>query len=59
MGICRSVYSVGCGLGGKLGHGSRTDEKYPQMIEQFKHLKLEPIVIAAGAWHAAVVGKYG
>lgn len=59
MGICRSVYSVGCGLGGKLGHGSRTDEKYPRMIEQFKHLKLEPIVIAAGAWHAAVVGKDG
>ena len=59
MGICRSVYSVGCGLGGKLRHGSRTDEKYPRMIEQFKHLKLEPIVIAAGAWHAAVVGKDG
>lgn len=54
-----SVYSVGCGLGGKLGHGSRTDEKYPRKIEQFKHLKLEPVVIAAGAWHAAVVGKDG
>lgn len=53
------MYSVGCGLGGKLGHGSRTDEKYPRMIEQFQHLNLQPMVVAAGAWHAAVVGKDG
>lgn len=55
----RSVYSVGCGLGGKLGHGAKTDEKYPRLIEQFKTLNLEPMVVAAGAWHAAVVGKDG
>lgn len=54
-----SVYSVGCGLGGKLGHGCRTDERYPRLIEQFQHLSLQPIVVAAGAWHAAVVGKDG
>ncbi|XP_057486237.1 ultraviolet-B receptor UVR8-like [Actinidia eriantha] len=54
-----SVYSVGCGLGGKLGHGTRTDEKYPRLIEQFQTLNLQPVVIAAGAWHAAVVGKDG
>ncbi|KAL8161682.1 hypothetical protein V2J09_013171 [Rumex salicifolius] len=54
-----SVYSVGCGLGGKLGHGSRTDEKAPRLIEQFGTLKLQPMVVAAGAWHAAVVGKDG
>ncbi|KMT07618.1 hypothetical protein BVRB_6g147450 [Beta vulgaris subsp. vulgaris] len=54
-----SVYSVGCGLGGKLGHGSRTDEKYPRLIEQFQALNLQPMVVAAGAWHAAVVGKDG
>ncbi|GMH20766.1 hypothetical protein Nepgr_022608 [Nepenthes gracilis] len=54
-----SVYSVGCGLGGKLGHGSKTDEKYPRLIEQFQTLNLQPMVIAAGAWHAAVVGKDG
>ncbi|KAK1271389.1 Ultraviolet-B receptor UVR8 [Acorus gramineus] len=54
-----SVYSVGCGLGGKLGHGSRTDEKHPRLIEQFQTLKLQPMVVAAGAWHAAVVGKDG
>eukprot|EP00252_Welwitschia_mirabilis_P021755 TRINITY_DN5675_c0_g1_i3.p2 TRINITY_DN5675_c0_g1~~TRINITY_DN5675_c0_g1_i3.p2 ORF type:complete len:215 (-),score=32.87 TRINITY_DN5675_c0_g1_i3:439-1083(-) len=59
MKLCRSVYSVGCGLGGKLGHGTRSDEKYPRKIEQFDHLKLQPIVISAGAWHAAVVGKDG
>ncbi|XP_028058444.1 ultraviolet-B receptor UVR8-like [Camellia sinensis] len=54
-----SVYSVGCGLGGKLGHGTRTDEKYPKLIEQFRTLNLQPVVVAAGAWHAAVVGKDG
>lgn len=54
-----SVYSVGCGLGGKLGHGSRTDEKHPRRIEQFQTLNLEPMVVAAGAWHAAVVGRDG
>ncbi|KAH7833151.1 hypothetical protein Vadar_003527 [Vaccinium darrowii] len=54
-----SVYSVGCGLGGKLGHGVRTDEKYPRLIEQFQTLNLQPVVVAAGAWHAAVVGKDG
>ncbi|XP_074309964.1 ultraviolet-B receptor UVR8-like [Silene latifolia] len=54
-----SVYSVGCGLGGKLGHGSRTDEKYPRLIEKFQALNIQPMVVAAGAWHAAVVGKDG
>ncbi|KAG9446687.1 hypothetical protein H6P81_012815 [Aristolochia fimbriata] len=54
-----SVYSVGCGLGGKLGHGSRTDERYPRLIEQFQTLNLQPMVVAAGAWHAAVVGQDG
>ncbi|CAN8266453.1 unnamed protein product [Cochlearia groenlandica] len=54
-----SVYSVGCGLGGKLGHGSRTDEKHPRIIEQFRVLNIQPRVVAAGAWHAAVVGQDG
>ncbi|XP_022891416.1 ultraviolet-B receptor UVR8-like [Olea europaea var. sylvestris] len=54
-----SVYSVGCGLGGKLGHGTRNDEKQPRLIEQFQSLNLQPVVVAAGAWHAAVVGKDG
>jgi len=53
------VYSVGCGLGGKLGHGSKTDEKFPRLIEQFQLLNLKPMVVAAGAWHAAVVGQDG
>lgn len=55
----RSVYSVGCGLGGKLGHGTRTDEKFPRLIEQFQTLNIQPMVVAAGAWHAAVVGQDG
>lgn len=53
------MYSVGCGLGGKLGHGSKTDEKQPRLIEQFQTLNLQPVVVSAGAWHAAVVGKDG
>ncbi|RAL42941.1 hypothetical protein DM860_009723 [Cuscuta australis] len=54
-----SVYSVGCGLGGKLGHGTRSDEKVPRLIEKFQTLNLQPVVVAAGAWHAAVVGRDG
>lgn len=42
-----------------MGHGSRTDEKYPRLIEQFQTLNLQPMVVAAGAWHAAVVGQDG
>lgn len=56
---CRQVYSVGCGLGGKLGHGTKTDEKYPRLIEHFDNIQLQPVGIAAGAWHAAVVGLDG
>ncbi|MED6180915.1 hypothetical protein PIB30_014470 [Stylosanthes scabra] len=60
-----SVYSVGCGLGGKLGHASRTHDKYPRLIEEFHLLNLQPLVVAAGAWHAAADcapgdgGRYG
>lgn len=53
------MYSVGCGLGGKLGHGTKTDEKQPRLIEQFQTINLQPMVVAAGAWHAAVVGTDG
>ncbi|KAL1216406.1 Ultraviolet-B receptor UVR8 [Cardamine amara subsp. amara] len=54
-----SVYSVGCGLGGKLGHGSTASEKQPRLIEQFSLLNMEPVMISAGSWHAAVVGRDG
>uniref|UniRef100_A0A1J3JUQ2 Putative E3 ubiquitin-protein ligase HERC1 n=1 Tax=Noccaea caerulescens TaxID=107243 RepID=A0A1J3JUQ2_NOCCA len=54
-----SVYSVGCGLGGKLGHGSATSEKQPRLIEQFSVLNLEPVLVSAGTWHAAAVGRDG
>ncbi|ESQ28511.1 hypothetical protein EUTSA_v10018382mg [Eutrema salsugineum] len=54
-----SVYSVGCGLGGKLGHGIATSETQPRLIEQFSLLKMEPVMVSAGTWHAAVVGRDG
>lgn len=46
-------------MGGKLGHGGRNDEKQPRLIEQFQTLNLQPVAVAAGAWHAAVVGQDG
>lgn len=55
----RSVYSVGCGWGGKLGHGTEMKEEHPRLIEQFQALDFQPMVMAAGAWHTAVVGKDG
>ncbi|CAN7053476.1 unnamed protein product [Brassica rapa subsp. trilocularis] len=54
-----SVYSVGCGLGGKLGHGTQASEKQPRLIEEFSFLKMEPVMISAGTWHAAAVGRDG
>ncbi|KAL3632643.1 hypothetical protein CASFOL_025627 [Castilleja foliolosa] len=54
-----SVYSVGCGLGGKLGHGTYDNENQPRLIEHFQTLNLEPIAIAAGDWHSVVLGKDG
>ncbi|XP_010415359.1 PREDICTED: E3 ubiquitin-protein ligase HERC2 isoform X1 [Camelina sativa] len=54
-----SVYSVGCGLGGKLGHGCDDCETQPRLIEQFGFLNIEPVMVSAGAWHAAVVGRDG
>ncbi|KAK4780005.1 hypothetical protein SAY87_016111 [Trapa incisa] len=54
-----SVYSLGCGEGGKLGHGSISSEKLPRLINQFQILKVQPIAISAGIWHAAVLGQNG
>ncbi|CAN6279076.1 unnamed protein product [Urochloa humidicola] len=54
-----SVYSVGCGLGGKLGHGCKTNKGVPKLIEQFQSLNFKPVSIAAGTWHAAALGADG
>ncbi|KAL5216893.1 hypothetical protein ABZP36_008294 [Zizania latifolia] len=54
-----SVYSVGCGLGGKLGHGSRNSEGIPHMIAHFQYYNIRPMSISAGAWHAAVLSSDG
>ncbi|XP_071736430.1 ultraviolet-B receptor UVR8-like [Rutidosis leptorrhynchoides] len=54
-----SVYSVGCGQGGKLGHGNKTDDHQPTLIQHFQTLNVQPMVISAGAWHAAVLGTNG
>ncbi|XP_026662702.2 probable E3 ubiquitin-protein ligase HERC1 [Phoenix dactylifera] len=54
-----SVYTVGCGLGGKLEHGSTAHEKYPRLVAHFNTLNLQPVCLAGGSWHAAVVGRDG
>ncbi|CAI5500250.1 unnamed protein product [Closterium sp. Naga37s-1] len=55
----RSVWSIGCGLGGKLGHGTKYDERRPKEISHFKTLEFAPTAVAAGAWHAAAVAADG
>ncbi|KAL6899328.1 hypothetical protein ACP4OV_005986 [Aristida adscensionis] len=54
-----SVYSVGCGLGGKLGHGCKNNEGVPKLIEHFQALSFKPIAISAGTWHAAALADDG
>ncbi|KAK3154572.1 hypothetical protein QOZ80_2BG0192300 [Eleusine coracana subsp. coracana] len=54
-----SVYSVGCGLGGKLGHGCTNNKGTPKLIEHFQSLSFKPVSIAAGTWHAAALGEDG
>lgn len=54
-----SVYSVGCGLGGKLGHGNKDSEGAPLLVEHFQTFNIRPMSISAGAWHAAVLSSDG
>ncbi|XP_047064090.1 ultraviolet-B receptor UVR8-like [Lolium rigidum] len=54
-----SVYSVGCGLGGKLGHGNTRNEGTPLQIEHFQTFNIRPMSISAGAFHAAVLSSDG
>ncbi|AQK53403.1 putative regulator of chromosome condensation (RCC1) family protein isoform X1 [Zea mays] len=54
-----SVYSVGCGLGGKLGHGCKTNNGMPKLVEQFQSMSFKPVSIAAGTWHAVALGADG
>lgn len=53
------MWSVGCGLGGKLGHGTRSDERTPKEIAHFRSINFEPVAVAAGAWHAAALSSDG
>uniref|UniRef100_A0A8R7PHD8 RCC1-like domain-containing protein n=1 Tax=Triticum urartu TaxID=4572 RepID=A0A8R7PHD8_TRIUA len=54
-----SVYSLGCGQGGKLGHGNKNSEGVPQLIAHFAGIDARPVSISAGAWHAAVLSSDG
>ncbi|OEL38264.1 hypothetical protein BAE44_0000718 [Dichanthelium oligosanthes] len=54
-----SVYSVGCGLGGKLGHGRTRSLGIPQLIEHFQVLDVKPLSVSAGAFHCAVLALDG
>ncbi|GJX51086.1 ultraviolet-B receptor UVR8 [Tanacetum coccineum] len=58
--LLRSVYSVGCGLGWKIGHGTKNDEKQPRLIEQFQTLNLQPMVVGRdGRVRTWGWGRYG
>ncbi|CAM8956549.1 unnamed protein product [Rhodiola kirilowii] len=50
-----SVYFVEFGSGKKLGYG----KSQPRRIKNFQTLKFQPTMIAAGAFHCAVVGADG
>ncbi|RCV34199.1 hypothetical protein SETIT_7G141800v2 [Setaria italica] len=54
-----SVYSVGCGLGGKLGHGLERSLGIPKLIERFQVPNVKPLSISAGAFHCAVLALDG
>ncbi|TVU15509.1 hypothetical protein EJB05_39033, partial [Eragrostis curvula] len=54
-----SVYSLGCGQGGKLGHGNKVDEGLPKLIEFFQEPDRRPLSISAGPFHDAVLGRDG
>ncbi|GJN02549.1 hypothetical protein PR202_ga19911 [Eleusine coracana subsp. coracana] len=50
-----SVYSVGCGQGGKLGHGNKESEGIPKLIEHFEAPDRRPLSISAGPFHVAAL----
>ncbi|CAL5068534.1 unnamed protein product [Urochloa decumbens] len=54
-----SVYSLGCGQGGKLGNGSMRSLGTPNLVEYFQVLNIKPVSILAGAFHCAVLALDG
>ncbi|KAJ1271580.1 hypothetical protein BS78_06G138100 [Paspalum vaginatum] len=54
-----SVYSVGCGLGGKLGHGCKKSMGIPRLIQHFQTQDVRPLSISAGTLHCAVLARDG
>jgi len=57
--ICRSVYSVGCGQGGKLGHGDKRNLVIPALVQHFHAQDVKPLSIYAGAFHCAALALDG
>ncbi|KAF8703497.1 hypothetical protein HU200_032305 [Digitaria exilis] len=54
-----SIYSVGCGEGGKLGHGHMTSLGIPKLIKHFQTLDVKPLSVSAGAFHCAALALDG
>ncbi|CAL5026800.1 unnamed protein product [Urochloa decumbens] len=54
-----SVYSLGCGQGGKLGNGSTRSLGTPNLVQYFQTLNVKPLSILAGAFHCAVLALDG
>jgi len=52
-----AVFSWGCGLNGRLGHGDVIGSAFPEQIRAIAHLKIDQI--ACGDSHSAVITESG
>ena len=49
------VYSFGSGFAGKLGHGDRSNQLLPRLVEALRGVKVA--AVAAGSYHSLVVAE--
>lgn len=52
-----SIFSWGCGLNGRLGHGDEIGSSFPEQIRAISHLNV--VTIACGDAHSACITKQG
>ena len=57
LGETGSVYSMGLGSRGQLGHGSILSSSVPQLVEALAGLKV--VAVEAGGWHSLALSVYG
>lgn len=57
LGETGSVYSMGLGSRGQLGHGSILSFSAPQLVEALAGLQM--VAVEAGGWHSLALSAYG